>query len=540
MKNQLSLSILLVTVCLLLSSSLNAQVSKTVDVATAGTLPTLIKKGEKDQITHLTLTGNLNGDDIRYIREMAGRNAINEKTSGKLSVLDLSQANIVAGGDFYYIMYVSLMDLNLDSINGRDPHYKTSANVIDDYMFQSCSRLREVILPASITSIGMYAFDYCSRLTSVTFGNSLTSIGMNAFGTCERLTSVQIPNNVTTIKESAFRSCSSLTFVTIGSGVTSIGNSAFSNCKRLQEFRVSEDNTYYCQLDGALYSEDKTTLIVCPNTKTNEYIIPNSVTSIGNYAFDGCNKLTSITIPNGVISIGDYAFASCAGLTSITIPKSITSIGNYAFSGCDGLKSITIPNRVTSIGNGAFAHSNGLTSITIPNSVISIGNEAFAYCVGLTSITIPNSVSSIGHEAFSNCGGLTSITIPNSVTSIGEYAFAYCVGLTSIIIPNRVTSIAHGTFAYSKGLTSITIPNSVTSIGSYVFSGFSLLEIHCEALTPPSLGRSEPFTIDSDINDEINAYNTFIKTCKIFVPKGTAAAYKNAGQWKKFSIFIEE
>ena len=131
-----------------------------------------------------------------------------------------------------------------------------------------------------------------------------------------------------------------------------------------------------------------------------------------------------------VTSIGDYAFNECSGLTSVTIPTSVTSIGNYAFKDCSGLTSVTIPNSVTSIGNSAFEHS-GLPSVTIPNSVTSIGSRAFYYC-HLTSVTIPNSVTSIGSSAFTFCRSLTSVTIGNSVTSIGSQAFAGCNYLKTV------------------------------------------------------------------------------------------------------------
>ena len=161
-----------------------------------------------------------------------------------------------------------------------------------------------------------------------------------------------------------------------------------------------------------------------------EFVIPNSVTSIGRYAFANCHSLTSITIPNSVTSIGGAAFYNCLSLTSITIPSSVTSIGDYAFSDCGSLTSITIPSSVTSIGNSAFSYCYALTSITIPSSVTSIGEWAFYYCTSLTSITIPSGVTSIGDYAFYYCKSLTSITIPNSVTSIGKRAFYYCTSLT--------------------------------------------------------------------------------------------------------------
>ena len=168
-------------------------------------------------------------------------------------------------------------------------------------------------------------------------------------------------------------------------------------------------------------------------------IIPNSVTTIGDYALEGCTSLTEITIPGSVTSIGEGAFSLCRGLTSITIPNSVTSIGDAAFQYCSALTSITIPNSVTSIGSSAFYGCSDLTSIEIPNSVTSIGNSTFNGCYGLTSITIPNSVTSIGGLAFAGCSALTSITIPNSVTEIGWWAFHACNYLTDIYFASNPT-----------------------------------------------------------------------------------------------------
>ncbi len=243
----------------------------------------------------------------------------------------------------------------------------------------------------------------------------------------------------------------------------------------------------------------------------NELQYFTGLTSIGNYAFDYCSGLTSVTIPNSVTSIGIEAFDYCSGLTDVTIPNSVTSIGNYAFSGCSGLTEVTIPNSVTSIGYGAFSYCSGLTEIivesgntvydsrdncnaiietesntliagckntVIPNSVTSIGYLAFYDCQALTSLTIPNSVTSIGESAFLDCLGLTSVTIGNSVTSIGEEAFYDCQALTSVTIPNSVTSIGNSAFRHCLGLTSVTFGNSLTSIGNYAFTdGYHLTSI---------------------------------------------------------------
>ena len=247
-----------------------------------------------------------------------------------------------------------------------------------------------------------------------------------------------------------------------------------------------------------------------------EYIwnVGTSNDVLGNYAFYGCSRLTSLTIPSSVTSIGEAAFYGCSGLTSLTIPSSVTSIGEGAFNGCSGLTSLIIPSSVTSIGKAAFAGCSGLTSLTIPSSVTSIDREVFHYCSGLTSLTIPSSVTSIGKAAFASCSRLTSLIIPSSVTSIGEEAFASCSRLTSLTIPSSVTSIGEAAFYGCSGLTSLTIPSSVTSIGNYTFwgcSGLTSIYVYLEKL--PNLGTDVFYRCDA-------------KNCTVYVPTGTYDDYK--------------
>ena len=274
---------------------------------------------------------------------------------------------------------------------------------------------------------------------------------------------------VTSIGDGAFYNCTSLTSITIPNSITSIGKNSFITCWSLTNINVASGNNYFSSKDGILFNKDKTTLIRYPEgSKRAVYSIPSTVRNIGEDAFSYSN-LTSITIPDSVTSIGSWAFTYCDGLTSITIPNSVRNIEDYTFAYSHSLTSITIPNSVTSIGFCAFDFCEGLTSITIPNSVTSIGDGAFYNCTSLTSITIPNSVTSIGIETFSRCDSLTSITIPNSVTSIEDGAFRECINLKSITIPNGVTSIGDYAFGDCDSLTSITIPSSVTSIGDFAF-----------------------------------------------------------------------
>ena len=452
-------------------------------------------------------------------------------------------------------------------------------------------------LPNKVTKISSYAFCNCSGLTSVTIPNSVTSIENYAFDDCTGLTNIAIPNSVTSIGGSAFSGCTGLTSITIPERVTSLDGSTFNGCTNLKRIEVSPNNENYSSYNGVLLDKDGYNLIRCPEGKSGNFVVPDSVGCIESYAFYNCTNLTNIHISENVNEIEGYAFENCKSLQKFVLTDNVYTIGYYGgwyeesmFKGCENLKEIEVgsgndnyssvdgvlydkevekliycpakksgeyivPKSIKSVTDYAFEDCNSLESIVLPESMPKFSLYGLECCPSLKSIkvtgnnayysaedgvlfnkdkteiyvfpcnkegnyTIPNSVTEISSNQFSQCTGLTGITIPNTVTEIGYSAFngnlksikvsegnkyfcsydgvlfnkdkteiLFCVGnKKEFVIPNGVKSIS-GAFNDCSNLTSVTIPNSVTSI----YNGFN----NCPNLTSITIPQSVISIYDS-------------------------------------------
>ena len=440
----------------------------------------------------------------------------------------------------------------------------------------------------TVTTIYPSAFSNDTALKSITIPNTVTGIGEYAFMYCTKLTSIIIPDSVSYIGTSAFLGCSKLSSISFPNSLKSMGSGVFSNTAW---FNMQPDGVLY--VGKVLYTykgnkpaglkviiKDGTIGIADDafyNLASNEYslvsiTIPNSVKSIGNFAFMGCKGLTSVAIPSSVDFIGNDAFRNCISLTTATTP--FTWCGTNVFLGCTQLTNIIIPNDITAIKPYAFNELRTLTSITIPNSVSSIGSNAFLNCSGLTTVNISNSVTSIGSFAFCNCSALKTINIPNSVTSLEGGTFSNCSALSTIYVPNSVTSMGGNPFlgtawynnlpngvvyagkiacAYKGTMptqTQISLKDSTLGIAGSAFSGFYNLQSIIIPSSVVSIGLNA-FRNCTNLKSVYAypsipvpiSYFTFYfvnkSVCNLYVPIGSKSFYQTTSYWKDFGNIIE-
>lgn len=438
---------------------------------------------------------------------------------------------------------------------GTSIEIREGTKCVAGHAFYNCKNLTSVTIPNSVTSFGERAFASCTGLTSIDLPDNITSLGWSGLENCTGLTSVVIPASLTTVNPRAFAGCSGLTSVTISEGVKKLEYEAFQNCSSLSslyipesvevmsyevfagcvgltEIKVAGGNTTFDSREdcnAVIITGSNTLIIGCANS-----FIPNSVTSLGYYAFQDCASLTSIFIPSSVTLVYGNSFSGCSALTRIQVDNGntvydsrgncnaiIETATNTLVVGC---QTTVIPNSVLTIGACSFQNCKTLVHIDIPTSVTAINGQAFWGCTALESIELPNSITSIGRYAFRDCKSLTTLVLPNSLTETQYCSFYGCSGLTSVTIPNSVTTIGYMSFNGCTNLASVTLPSSVTYIGQSAFSScYYLRTVVSLASTPPDLR-------DYGIESFCMSYG------KLQVPITAVDDYRVAKNWSKFKV----
>ena len=415
----------------------------------AGQLSSTLIATELSSVSEIALMGTIDARDFKTMRE----------SMPNLADIDLSAISIVA-----------YEGLSCGTFGGSKI-VKYPANEIPEEIFYSSKKIKSIVLPQTVISIGKSAFA-SSSLTSVSFPNTVEYIATNAFSQCEGLISIVLPKSLKVIGAYAFNGCTNLSSnLRFSFNLKTIRSSAFNNCANLSGDLI---------IPSTLDSIGSEAFNSC--YKITSVSINSSNTKIGDAAFSGCYSLTTVNLPADVLTIGNSVFRSCIRLESINLPSAIKSIGEKAFLN-SGLSSISFPSTLTTIGASSFSLTK-LSSIEIPPTLKDIGNAAFSNCTTLNSVQFPSTLKSIPDEMFSGCTGLTNIEFPQGLETIGSAAFSNCTGLENVDLPPLLTAISPSTFLVCTRLKTVTFPSSLTSIGYNAF-------ISCTSLTtlnfPPLL-----------------------------------------------------
>lgn len=422
----------------------------------AGNLPSQITEEQKLNATSLTISGQLNGTDIKFIREMLA--------DGKLAYLDMGQASIVEGGESYYLGYV------------------TENDVIGSYMFSDSNNLLSISLPNTARKIDVAA--------------------ISRFGMLKELS---LPSLCEVLVYGAIRDCDKLEKVCLPESIKEFSGYNFDGCPNLKYIDIDDANPYYISVDGIVFSKNMSILVKYPAGLSNRsYIIPMSVNTIGEYAFREslleeiylptqlsnidssafawCNQLKKIVIPNSVTQLGNSAFSCCKNLSSVTLSKNIERIEDYTFSGCVSLTVIIIGKNTKIIKGSAFDGCSSLRKFIVnEDNEWYCANDGILYSKDMNELVrcpeglyrdeylIPDGVEVIGDNAFYGCKNIEKFTLPQSLTEIGISSFTFC-GMSSIYIPSKVVKIGSNAFSNCNNLESFIFPDSIKDISDYVLS----------------------------------------------------------------------
>lgn len=517
-----------------------------------GDLPNRIPENDLNEITSLTVTGELNGTDIQLIRKML--------KEGKLAYLDMENTTICSGGEPY------------DKESSSEILWKyTEDNVIGSGMFSWSKTLVSIKLPMTAKVVGMSALSYNPLLKDISIPSSCQEIKYNAITDCDGLETVHIPALVNKIDGSNFSDCDHLVSITVDSG-----------------------NNYYESIDGILFDRDHETLIKYPSGMTTDsYMVPSGVRTIGDRAFAGVG-LSSVILPEGLREIGTSAFNGCKNLETIVLPNTVRTMNMFAFSGCTSLSSVTLSEKLTELKTNAFGSCPNLREIHIGKELSAIDGDAFADCSSIMAFSVdeenpfftqdggvlytkdmsvlkifplalyvkefrvPDGVKTIGEYAFRDNKNIKVVVLPESITKIETSAF-YRSAIRSINLPSNLKVIKMFAFANCKNLESIILPSGIEELSSYVFAGCEHLEYiripasvkkikdnalaNCKTLDEIHCDIEDINDLEVDYSKYSSKYTSFDgmnPVCTWHVPNRTSPMYQAQPWWVPTWKVVEE
>lgn len=512
-----------------------------VSVREPGTLEESMPRGMYDRVRMLRVEGPLNDRDLAYITKLAKRSKVyNEDGKSVSNYLDVD------------LEYASVMEKYGSRINH---------DVLPRRAFEYASRLRSIVLPDRLKSIGDRAFGSCYDLEEVLMPNRVVELGKGAFENCSSLKYITLPTRLERVGEHCFKDCRELTRLDLPSGLLSIGKEAFegthltemyipARCEidndrpghmsLLKRFEVDARNNNYCSVDGTLYDRDCHVLLQYPAARTGRCRVPDGVEEIVERAFYN-SKVSDVELPQSLSILGRSAFAGSGSLRSIVLQGSLTVIPIAAFEDCKSLEEIELPSSVIRIDERAFHECNALRSLLCdPGQLRQVNKQAFDRCYALTTLDLSNvtlieektcyeckslrsvqlstQLTHIGKEAFRRCQSLTQVALPSTVSTIDKEAFRECSSLNEIILSEGLLTLGDNALR-ETAIKRLVIPSTVTKLGKKVAEKCSQLQrVECLATTPPELG--------AESNSKIELY----------VPAQSLSAYQGAKNWKKYKV----
>lgn len=475
--------------------------------------------------------------------------------------------------------------------SGAEYSIPVQTDYIDDYAFNGCLDLKNVIIPDRLSNCGNYCFAD-SGLTSITLPDGVKNLGYGAFSDCASLSKVQLSKGLSSIQAQTFANCISLKSITLSSGISKVSETAFMRCRQFTGFVVNNANKYFTSLDGVLYSKDKRRLHLYPVGRNEaEYEVNMGTDSIGEGAFYQCTALKKIILPASLKAIGNEAFLE-AGLKEITLPDSVNSIGYSAFAKCMNLSDVSLPDNLTSLSQRVFDSCTNLRQITLPKEVSSVSVFAFAGCDNLERInveeenttftsvdgvlyskslqtlyrypigkesaafTVPKTVKEIKGYAFSEtrwlkkisatsneisfsqnaftfCSSLEGIQLSDKLSDDTQLSFEGCTSLKKIKIPSGMKRLCRGAFKDCISLEKVVIPNKIVSIGPAAF-------YNCSKLKEVTVGSNVKYIKDSAFSFCKSLKKVTIKSKRLTANTMGMMVFSGAGKdnYKKLVIKV--